>query len=243
MQSGVLKIIPFLTILLLASCATQAQSLNYHLAKADSLFQQKRYTQSLELYRSIFERKQYTPAMFLKMAYIEEGLDHPATAIYYLNLYYLATHDERVVPKIKDLAAKHGLDGYDFAEAEQWLGKYQEHHTTITFGLASLVIFLMSLTVYQRARKVKPVGTWVVMLVVVIILFVHSNVEPVGTPAIIAKPDTYIMSGPSAGASVVRILDEGHRVEVTGKQDVWLRVRLNNQDVFIKEDNLLVLSL
>lgn len=244
MQSQVLKFIPFaLLLLFVAGSDTQAQSLNYHLSKADSLFRQKRYTQSLELYQSIFNQKQYTPAMLLKMAYMEEGLDHTATSLYYLNLYYLSTKDEQVLTKISEVATKYGLDGYDFSETERVLARYDEHRMVITATVGSVIIFLLSLMVFQHSRKAKPVGTWIVLVFFLILLFIHENVRWSPVTAIISKPDTYVMSGPSAGASVLRIISEGHRVEITGKEDVWVRVRINNRMGYVKADNLLPVSL
>jgi len=242
MQSPVLKKI-FFAVVLIFLFSSNTHSQNYHLAKADSLFQQKRYTQSLELYQAIFAQKHYSPAMLFKMAYIEEGLGNVARSLYYLNLYYLASRDESVVTKISEVATKNGLQGYEFGDAERILGQYKEHHTVITGALASLVIFFLSLMIYQRSKKIIPIGSWIALLVVVGILLVHTNIQVDNTAAIIAKPGTYVMSGPSAGASVALILDEGNRVKIYGRTDIWIKVRLNNQDYYIKEDHLLPISL
>jgi hypothetical protein len=243
MQSPVLKIVPFLLIGLCTAFTTPAQLLDYHLAKADSLFQQKRYTQSLELYQSIFERNQYSPAMLLKMAFMEEGLGRTANVLYYLSLYYQATDDRRVVPKIQEVATRHDLEGFEFTDAEQFQRKYQVYHFPITLVLASLVLFLGSLVVYQRGRKRKPIGAWSGMIVVLVLLAVHVNFPFQTATAIVSRPGTYLMSGPSAGASVVRIVEEGHRVKILGYHDVWTKVMLNNQEVYIKADNLLAIRL
>ena len=245
MQNRLLKIVPYLYVLLLLFNALQVtgQSLAYHLSQADSLFAQKRYTQSLVLYRSIFNQKQYTPSMFLKMAYIEEGLDRLAPAVYYLNLYYLASHDDRVVSKIKDLAVKHRLEGYEFSDRDQIYSAYQEHHTQLSIALITLSLFLLSLIFFFRYRRKRAIGTWISLLVTLIIFFIHSN-QPIQYPsAIIASGNTYLMSGPSAGSSVVQIIGEGHRVYVIGQKDVWVKIRWQDRDAFVKEDNLLPLSL
>jgi hypothetical protein len=244
MQNSILKFIHIHSIvLILFSFSASAQSLHYHVSKADSLFQQKRYTQSLELYQSIFAQQQYTPAMLLKMAYIEEGLDHIAPAVYYLNLFYVATKDERTLIKIKELAGKHGLEGYDFTDREQAFNAYYEYHQPITLALTALVVFLLSLMIYQKSKKAKPVELWVGFLIILVCLFIHTNLPVINATAIIAKPNTYVMSGPSAGASVIRIIKEGNRVRVTGEVDVWVRVKLNDKDAYIKRDHLLPVSL
>src|SRR5688572_10488658 len=75
---------------------------SYRLRQADSLFLAKRYTQSMELYRSIFAQNEYTPAMLLKMAYIEDGLNQTGQALYYLDLYYHATRNKSVLEKMEE---------------------------------------------------------------------------------------------------------------------------------------------
>ena len=43
------------------------------------------------------------------------------------------------------------------------------------------------------------------------------------------------MDGPSAGASVVDVVGDGHRVEVLGKNDVWLKIRWDDDVAYVKE--------
>ncbi|MBX2946430.1 MAG: SH3 domain-containing protein [Cyclobacteriaceae bacterium] len=226
-----------------ALLTAHGQSLSYHLGKADSLFAQKRYTQSIDLYRSIHNQKQYTPAMFLKMAYIEEGLDRLAPALYYLNLYYVSSHDDRVVPKIKELADKNLLEGFEFSDRERALLLYGKYHLNLSVALAALALFLMSLVVALRYRKKKLLGAWIFLLIVLTLLLLHTNLPVQSNYAIVSTPNTYLMSGPSAGASVVQIINEGHRVSITGHKDVWVKIRWRDKDAYIKADNLLVVSL
>ena len=48
------------------------------------------------------------------------------------------------------------------------------------------------------------------------------------------KDNTYLMRGPSAGAGVLTQLKAGHRLEVVGKEDVWIKVIWNNEVAYIK---------
>lgn len=245
MQNRLLKIVPYLCLLfiLFNTSRTTGQSLTYHLTKADSLFAQKRYTQSLDLYRSIYNQQQYTPSMFLKMAYIEEGLDHLAPALYYLNLYYLASRDERVIPKIKELADKNRLEGYVFSDRERFLSAYREYAIHLTVALMGTAVFLLSLVLFLRARKKKAYGVWAALLIILAVMFIHINLPVQDRAAIVSSGNTYLMSGPSAGSSVVQIIGEGHCVTVIGQKDIWVQIRWKNKDAFIKKDSLLFLSL
>src|SRR5688572_16230256 len=106
MQRGFLKILGPTFLLVFSLQSSFAQVSSHRLKTADSLFATKLYTQSFEHYEEILLQKQYTPAMLLKMAFIQEGLNHIGRALYYLNLYYLATKDKTTLDKIQELANK-----------------------------------------------------------------------------------------------------------------------------------------
>src|SRR5690349_18872885 len=110
--------------------SARAQQSTFRLRQADSLFQAKQYTQSLELYQTMFDQGQYTPAMLLKMAYIEEGLVQTGRALYHLNLYYKATNDKTALEKMEQLATKYNLEGYQQDEASVILSYYNDYYFT-----------------------------------------------------------------------------------------------------------------
>lgn len=245
MQNSFLKnITSWVIVLCILPASLFAQSDNSLLARADSLFQQKRYTQSFELYRTIFEQKKYTPAMLLKMAYIEEGLNQIAQSAYYLNLYYLATQDEGAQVKLIELSQKYRLEGYEIGPSDKILALYRQHHSTISLALAALVVFLFTLMMIQRFRYHKIPGVAGVFIVITsLVTLAHANLGDRHHQAIVAKNNTYIMDGPSAGASVISIVRDGHRVRVTGKKDVWLRVSWGEGEGYIKENNVMPVEL
>jgi uncharacterized protein YgiM (DUF1202 family) len=80
--------------------------------------------------------------------------------------------------------------------------------------------------------------TWAGLLVCLGLLTAHLNF-PFAVTAIVGQPDTYMMSGPSSGASLEGKIGPGHRVVVLGKKDVWTKVLWNGKEVYIKESNLL----
>ncbi len=245
MQNSILK---YLTLILLciiaAPFALYGKPTHPLLERADSLFQQKRYTQSFELYQNLFESKQYTPAMLLKMAYIQEGLNRISQSAYYLNLYYLATQDETALTKLEELADKYRLEGYAPSQIDQVFSIYHRYRDLITICLISAFTFLLILIVVQRLRfHTKPYAAWTMLMVLSVLFIVHQHFSEGYTKAIIVNNNTYLMDGPSAGASVIRILRDGHRVRVTGKKDVWLRVQWGDAEAYVKENNLLPVKL
>jgi Bacterial SH3 domain len=244
MQSRVLKIVKLSLFLLVLSTVVNAQSNNPLLVRADSLFQQKRYIQSLELYQKLFEDHRYTPAMLLRMAYVEEGLNNISRSVYYLNLYYLATQDEDALVKLEEVAIKNRLEGYSTDETDSFLSFYLTHHTLITIILVALAVLALAIALTQRLIfKHKPIGEFVCMCIVSALCLLHLSQKSFWEKAIIAKDNTYVMSGPSAGASVVMIARDGHRVSVIGKQDVWVKIKLGESEGYIRNSNLLPVKL
>jgi hypothetical protein len=245
MQNSVLK---FLMIFLLATVIIPtvgySQLDNSTLSRADSLFLQKRYTQSFEIYKNLFDNKQYTPSMLLKMAFIQEGLNRISESVYYLNIYYIASQDEAALVKLEELADKYRLEGFARSEGDQIFSIYNGNRTRITFALILVVVFLIVLMSVQRFRfHAKPYAAWVMLIIVSVACFAHLNFGEGNSKAIIANTNTYLMDGPSAGASVVSIVRDGHRVTVLGKEDVWLKVQWGEDEAYVKENNVLPVKL
>lgn len=244
MQRLVLKITPLLIASLAITAHSNAQTSGYRLKTADSLFQAKRYTQSLEHYEEILKQHQYTPSMLLKMAYIHEGLNHIGSALYYLNLYYLATGDKTVLSKMGELADKYNLEGYDTTDSDRFWSFYREYHLYISLALTAIIILMLSIIYHTRTRlHQRPTGSFVTLVVLAAVFVIHIEYGALQSKAIVSESATYIMAGPSAGASVVDIIGDGHRVDVIGKKDVWLKIRWENGIAYVKENALRMVRL
>ncbi len=242
MQRRVIKILIILAISFFGSCELSlAQVSTYRLKQADSLFQIKQYVQSLEQYQTILLQKQYTNSMFLKMAFIQEGLGHIGSALYYLNLYYISSHDQSVSDKMEELAAKYNLTGYEYTDRHKVYSWYQEYRIYLSFAFTALAIFLLSVVIFLKQSKRSVILTSVFLTVVLAGFLLHVNMGKTLSSGIISDNHTYIMSGPSSGADVVTVIDEGHRFDVIGKTDVWLKIKWNGEIAFVKENNLRLL--
>lgn len=220
-----------------------AQKTGFRLSQADSLYAKKQYTQSLEHYQEILAQHEYTPAMLLKMAYIEEGLNHPGKALYYLNLYYLATSDKGALDKMEELATRFSLEGYETSDADLALSFYHDFHQHISLTLGAIALFCMALILFWKRKGKRSIAAGTVVLFMLIIMGVHVNLGDKISTGIIGEPNTYLLNGPSAGASVVSIVGEGHKFEIVGKVDVWYKVRFNEHTVYVKDHSLLPVKL
>jgi hypothetical protein len=243
-QKRGVEILTITAFILINFFAASAQPSSQLTKAADSLFRARQYPQSFELYKAILDQHYYSPAILLKMAYVQEGLGHIGRSLYYLNLYYQATNDKQALYKMEDIAEKNNLQGYASTEAARFFFLLRTNSLRITSILGAIMVFLFALIIYYRVRlHQRPYFTAFMLLLVGGILFLHINVSSSISTGIITAPTAYIMSGPSAGASVVSVVGEGHKLEITGKEDVWLKVRWLDKDAYIKQNSLLPLQL
>ena len=206
------------------------------LQEADSLHAAKQYTQAFQRYQAIYQGGHYSTAMLLRMAYIQEGLGHLGDCLYYLNLYFLASHDTQALRKMEELAEKNNLEGYKTDESTRVTAWLQEHYDAVAMLLASLSALLLALLIYQRVKKHLSISFTAAALVLTLaVMVMHINLTLSAEHGIVAQPVTYLMSGPSAGASVIAVIGEGHQLEIQGREDVWLRVSWKEKEAYVKE--------
>lgn len=210
------------------------------LTYADSLFDASKYTESFEIYDHLLEVENLSsPAMLLRMAFIKEGLSDFGGALYYLNKYYLKTADKRVLTKMEDIAANQGLKGYEFGDFDFVITHFYKYFDSITYGLLALATLLLALVYHQKVRlKQPPTLPAITMIFVLTILFYTLNFGKDYNRAIIIDANAYLMSGPSAGAEVIEVVGQGHRVSYMHEKDVWVKVGWEDKTAFIKKDKL-----
>jgi hypothetical protein len=227
-------------ILIVVLIGSKALFANNPISLADSLFVQKKYTESFEIYKGLLEEDRVaSAAMLLKMAFIKEGLGGYSDALYYLNLYYLQTADKKVLSKMDELAKKKDIKGYEFSDFEFVQTLFFKYYMPITMILTSMAILLLALSFYLKTKKnIRPVFPSFFMVIVLAILFYVLNFGRDYKKAIINQSNTYLMSGPSAGAEVIKIISKGNRLKTINQQDVWTKVEFENQIGYIKTDKL-----
>lgn len=242
-QKRILKIVVIIALFGL-SLHANAQVYEYRLKMADSLYQAKKFTQSLDLYREIFAANTFSPAMLLRMAYIEEGLGQMPQALYYISLYYEVTHNQQALNKMEEMAARYNLSGYESNQTEHALNLINENKPAIVGVMSSICLFFIALMIYTVKRKhIKPYVSFSFFLLTAIILisFINFNFEP--RKGITKNSPAFLMSGPSSGAKVVGIVTDGHRLPIVGKSDVWVRVNWNGTVAYLKENQVLEVKL
>jgi hypothetical protein len=177
------------------------------------------------------------------MAFIQEGLGQISESLYYLNLYNKVSDDELALLKMEELAKKHRLQGYSASQSWQISLLFKKYYGIILKVLMSIVVLLFTILIYLKRKKMNPMPVAISLSVFLALLFFHVNFSQNTNSGIVHYNSTYLMSGPSAGSSVVEIIDEGHLIDILDRKDVWVHTKWMNQDVYIKEDQILVVEL
>lgn len=240
MQKRVLKLFKYIFFVFLCySVQADAQSLSGKLNIADSLFSARRYTQSLVLYKDIYNSGDASPAMLLKMAYSEEAQENLGKALVYLHDYYRFTSDEKVLDKMDELAQVNALVGYDESEFEKIEKVLHEFKYFIFLGLVifSAIILLMMIRKFKKHQE-KSLSLAVSLAFMLLLCAYVLNFTHESEKGIIMRNDSFIMSGPSAASELVEVVNQGHKIEVLGKKDIWVEIFWRGKRAFIRENNL-----
>lgn len=177
--------------------------------------------------------------MLLKMAFIKEGLGDYTNALYFLNLYYLKTYNKRVLKKMENLAEQNKLSGYNYDDVEFFLNIYHKYQLQIDLLVLSLIFVFFGIMLYQKRTQKQwshtPAIIYICLLLAV--LFINNFVRE-RQKAIITSTEVYLMKGPSPGSDVVDVISKGHRVDILGKDDVWVKISWNDHNAYVKSFNL-----
>lgn len=226
-------------VLFVITLKIDAQSINTKISVADSLFSARRYTQSLDLYKDIYNSGQATPAMLLKMAYSEEALDNLGNALVYLHDYYRFTSDDKVLNKMDELAQINALEGYKESELEQIktiLNDYR-YMLFLIFVALAILVFIMMVRKFKKHEE-KSLGLAVSFVLTLFLALYVLNFTDAKPSGIIMTDSAFIMSGPSAAAQLIEVVDQGHKVDLIGESDIWVEIIWRGKRAYIRENNI-----
>ena len=241
MQERNFKILIFIFLgLLYFQEPSYSQEVTNDLKIADSLFQKKLYTQSLTIYEKIAREEQLaSPAMLLKMAFIYESLEDLGNALYTLNNYYKLTSDKKVLTKMNEMAQQNNLEGYSTSDFNLFLKFFDENRNYFVLVSLALGILILSM-ILKRKKKLeeRSAGLTIGLAFTLLLATYLLNFSQLPTKGIITSANAYLMSGPSAGADLIEITGEGHKVEIVGQKDIWVEIKWKNSRAYIRENNL-----
>ncbi len=225
--------------ILLGTLLIEASAQQVNVDLGDSLFQKKKYTEAFELYHTSFQNGEASPSMFLKMAFIKEGLGDYVHALFYLSRYYSLTTDKSVLVKMSELASENGLSGYHVGDAAFFETALLRFDSEIQLFLGGLSLLLLVLTLKSRKENL-PIGLPIIQVVVLACLLIVSN-DWVKEDRAIIEESTILMSGPSAAAEPIEQIKKGHQVEILEESEVWATIKMDDEIAYIRKSKLLKL--
>lgn len=206
------------------------------LQQGDSLYAQQKFIQAYDLYEEVLEEGKASPGMLLRMAYIQESLNNTTQTLYLLNQYYQLTAKRDALQKMEELAREHELRGYEYSDMDFIRNQLYQNRQLIALGLLLLAGVLFLWMLYERFREhQKPVWQGIILVVLLAGLASFVNFPLSQQRAIVVQDHVPLMSGPSAGASVVEMINKGHRLQILDRQDVWVKVKWGEKAFFVKE--------
>ncbi|PWJ44846.1 tetratricopeptide repeat protein [Sediminitomix flava] len=214
------------------------------LIKADSLFEESKYTQALDIYEGLlYEDQSYTPRMLMKVAYIYEGLGDYTKSLYFLNMYYHHTADQAVLVKMEDMAGKYELEGYKFTDYDFFRSIFNKYYEII-FGVSILLLLSFFFGIAKRKRNGRTILphsiAYLTLLGTCVWLFNYGFKTP---KAIVNANNSLLMKSASAGSDIYKSASKGTRMDIVGKQDIWYKVKVDQEnDAFIRQSNLMVIE-
>ena len=219
------------------------QQVKVQLAQADSLFGQKKYTESFEIYQSILDSThQASHQMLLKMAFIKEGLGDYSQALFYLNEYYAQSLDMEAKQKMDELAQAHMLRGYEQSDWDYIFGIINKNIIVISAAIF-IVCGLLLAVIYHRKKK--GVNAWAYAFMCTAILSGYAllmNYYLSSDRAIVIDNHAYLMSSPSSGSELLSVVKKGHRVRVIDADELWSKIHWGDTTAYLKSSQLRVIA-
>ncbi|MBX0333423.1 SH3 domain-containing protein [Pontibacter sp. HSC-14F20] len=244
MQNLWFKISGFLLLFLaLNTEPVYSQTDNKALSQADSLFNSLQYTEAFMLYDSLLQHQQvYTPQMLLKMAYIKESARDYTGAMYYLHLFYKKQPSRSVLKKMEELGQTHRLSGYEYNDLQFFKTQFSKHYMRILelMLLVAVVTVTVMFVSWRKGHRFSQTFKLGFMLYLLFILY-YINFLNLGNAGIIRNDQVAIMSAPSAGATWLATVSQGHKVPITGEQDIWYEIKWKGEKAYVRKHNLLEL--
>jgi hypothetical protein len=213
------------------------------LAKADSLYISKKFTESYQLYSDLFfEKGNYSDQSLLKMAYIQEGLGEYDKALFFLYKYYTDSYDSRVLDKIDELVTTFDLVGYQQSDASYAINFIRKNFISIILALSFFTILLCLIVAIKKFKlHQQPFYSGAGVFFFGFALFAVVNFSTLAQEAIIVGDKTFLMTGPSSGADLFSVVGKGHKVSLIEKGSIWSKISYNGTIVFTRNENILTI--
>ncbi len=231
-----------LLVCLLGTIARAQPDVGTSLRRADSLFAAGRQTGAVALYeKAIANGYSATDAMLLKLAAAYEQREDWPRLLYYLQVYFDRHPDEAVLRKMNDIARANNLGGYETDDLNYFYLFYKQYSLYLLLFLLVPAGYGFGVLLVKQVRK-QPIPQrqkWV-MLFYLIGILLFANLPGVRS-GITSRDRVLLRTDPSAAAPVTEVIGRGHKLNILGSRDIYIRVLWRNELYYVRRDNVWVI--
>ncbi len=211
--------------------------------RADSLFATGATAEAIPIYETAMATGQpATDAMLLKLAFAHEQLADVPKLLYYLEVYFDRHPSEAVLRKMNDIARANGLSGYETDDLNYFYLFYKQYGQYLVLLLLILGGYVTWVIVAKSWRnEATPTSQKWVTLFYLLGVWLFINLPEGYKSGIISRDRVLLRSAPSGAAPVVDVVGRGHKVNILGSQDIWLRVFWNNKLYYLRKDQVWII--
>lgn len=213
------------------------------LRRADSLFATGDQVNAARLYETaLAEGHTATDPMLLKLASAYEQQNNVPRQLYYLDVYFERHPEDIVLRRMNDIARANNLSGYETDDLNYFYLFYRKYGIYFLLFLLIPAGYVFSVLILKRLRKEEIPGRqkWIVFAYLLLLL-VFTNL-PEGVQSGITSQDRVLLrTDASAAAPVVDVIGRGHKLNILGTRDIYLRVLWHNELYFIRRDNVWII--
>ena len=211
--------------------------------QADSLFAAGQQTEAALLYElAIADGQPATDAMLLKLAYVTEQERDIPRLLYYLQVYFDRHPTETVLQKMNAVARANNLTGYETDDLNYFLLSYKQYGFYVQLLLLALGLYIVGVAFLKSLRREPiPQRHKIVTLLFVLALVIFVNLPEGYQSGVTNQERVFLRDQPSAAAPVVAVMGRGHKVNILGSTDIYLRVYWKNHLYFVRKDNVWVI--
>lgn len=205
----------------------------YLLNEGDSLFKLRKYVNAKKIYENLYYEKNYfSDAMLLKLSFIEEGIGNYEKALIYLSKHYYQTHNKETSTKIKSIAKKNELIGFEQNDLSLILNAYNKN----IYLIHSILVVILVL--YLIIGEKKDISYHIRFMMISVLVLAIMNFNLTKKQGIVDQDNTYIMNGPSSGSDVYSIIKKGNKLKISKEYSIWYEVIFENKKKYIRKKNI-----
>jgi len=205
----------------------------YLLNEGDSLFKLRKYVDAKKIYEKLYYEKNYfSDAMLLKLSFIEEGIGNYEKALIYLSKHYYQTNNKETSTKIKSIAKKNELIGFEQNDLSLILNAYNKN----IYLIHSILVVILVL--YLIIGEKKDTSYHIRFMIISVLVLAIMNFNLTKKQGIVDQDNTYIMNGPSSGSDVYSIIKKGNKLKISKEYSIWYEVIFENKKKYIRKKNI-----